>query len=620
MKRSGQVLVLAALMALLLCLVVLSSATLGESVHQRVRLQHTADAAAFSMAATEAKTFNVYAQVNRAHASHYVSAMMWQSLLSHLFFTEAFLTDLVGVAYSFPCLAPAGVWRPLCAVVKKEPAVGATLELLQNVTSILAEVTRTYQDALGADDDAIDRAVGQEVVPSFFEMNAALTSVAQSVMTGTSDGLEEVGRRVTQANDASLNPDAASFDPDGWTHCLFARAHSSAALGRPGEAPADPFTPLSPRTRKDADRIARAKRHMAGVANATRQGCDATAGAGCPDLFLTARTQGIALALPPELAGLRTLLERIPKWGQTRLLSFGMGGANGQNFIREPDGAPDVPTGMLAQGDDLGSDDVYQLPLGPFACRVTDPYEKCWGEPRLDLHQVQHPTDAQRPFRSMLKTSIWALNGDERLQRPGGVHWRVSYPTRPEGPGHVVPQDLGHDHPELQAMGLHEAKRTFFGLAPVSVYVANVRPIQDGHHPWPGIAPFPDFEPGAFAHACEAGNPGVPDDRPAPRNVDFNQPSVWVSLVRKTPSVLDPEGHWARLTGSTETPPHVFSRAQAYYHRPGDWAEQPNFFNPFWHARLAATLQGPGPVPSLQSELDRLPEVLRGQPQRVLTH
>jgi hypothetical protein len=24
-----------------------------------------------------------------------------------------------------------------------------------------------------------------------------------------------------------------------------------------------------------------------------------------------------------------------------------------------------------------------------------------------------------------------------------------------------------------------------------------------------------------------------------------------------------------------------------YYHRPGNWAEHPNFFNPFWRAKLA---------------------------------
>ena len=31
---------------------------------------------------------------------------------------------------------------------------------------------------------------------------------------------------------------------------------------------------------------------------------------------------------------------------------------------------------------------------------------------------------------------------------------------------------------------------------------------------------------------------------------------------------------------------NAFSAAQAYYHRPGEWREVPNFFNPLWGARL----------------------------------
>ena len=29
------------------------------------------------------------------------------------------------------------------------------------------------------------------------------------------------------------------------------------------------------------------------------------------------------------------------------------------------------------------------------------------------------------------------------------------------------------------------------------------------------------------------------------------------------------------------------ARAMVYYHRPGNWKEHPNFFNPFWRAKLA---------------------------------
>jgi hypothetical protein len=36
---------------------------------------------------------------------------------------------------------------------------------------------------------------------------------------------------------------------------------------------------------------------------------------------------------------------------------------------------------------------------------------------------------------------------------------------------------------------------------------------------------------------------------------------------------------------------NAFSAAQAYYHRPGDWREMPNLFNPLWNARLMPVLE-----------------------------
>jgi hypothetical protein len=47
---------------------------------------------------------------------------------------------------------------------------------------------------------------------------------------------------------------------------------------------------------------------------------------------------------------------------------------------------------------------------------------------------------------------------------------------------------------------------------------------------------------------------------------------------------------WPHLPGLPRQIIHkglnAFSAAQVYYHRPGEWREQPNFFNPLWGARL----------------------------------
>jgi hypothetical protein len=88
----------------------------------------------------------------------------------------------------------------------------------------------------------------------------------------------------------------------------------------------------------------------------------------------------------------------------------------------------------------------------------------------------------------------------------------------------------------------------------------------------------------------------------------FNQPDVWVWL-NKPPSgmalandrdldfTLRNHGAEASFDGRIGTDGllgtgmapgmNVVARAQVYYHRPGAWHEPPNFFNPFWGARLA---------------------------------
>jgi hypothetical protein len=48
---------------------------------------------------------------------------------------------------------------------------------------------------------------------------------------------------------------------------------------------------------------------------------------------------------------------------------------------------------------------------------------------------------------------------------------------------------------------------------------------------------------------------------------------------------------WPQIAGSNDLEIfhkglNAFAAAQAYYHRPGEWREQPNFFNPLWGARL----------------------------------
>jgi hypothetical protein len=191
-------------------------------------------------------------------------------------------------------------------------------------------------------------------------------------------------------------------------------------------------------------------------------------------------------------------------------------------------------------------------------------------------------------------------------------------------------------------------------VCPFEIWTANVQGVQDGNHPWPGLVPFSHFEPGQYAQGCGESLGGAPADGlvAATRAQEFNQPSSWVLLSKSAgqlrnplgrstgagthaPSLLNPEGALGfglaskgsslslentrkRFLGGEGL--NVLSRGQTYYHRPGNWAEMPNFFNPYWRPRLASVWQGRSSLPLVDAAAQALPETLNRFPQKLITH
>ena len=129
---------LACLLVLTLSIALITTVNIGHNVHERIRLQNTADAAAYSTAAMEARAFNFYAFTNRTQVSHYVSAMMWQSLVSLIYFNEAFLVDVYGIMHILsPCKAPAGYfWENACPAL--DDSIRVTIPALSNAATAFA--------------------------------------------------------------------------------------------------------------------------------------------------------------------------------------------------------------------------------------------------------------------------------------------------------------------------------------------------------------------------------------------------------------------------------------------------------------------------------------------------
>ncbi|NOZ87087.1 MAG: hypothetical protein GXP49_12635 [Deltaproteobacteria bacterium] len=128
-----------------------------------------------------------------------------------------------------------------------------------------------------------------------------------------------------------------------------------------------------------------------------------------------------------------------------------------------------------------------------------------------------------------------------------------------------------------------------FGLAKDPHPKAGSNDDIDTRHAFQGITPFMKFA--ALADAKQ----------------DFHQPSAYVMLNKKPEKlkrIFTKKFNYRTGAGSsTKVDMNIgrkglmgtgafkgltsLSRAMAYYHRPGDWQEQPNFFNPFWRAKLA---------------------------------
>lgn len=688
-REEGQALVLACLMILVISIAVISTVNLGHSIYERQRLQNTADSAAYSMAALEARAFNFYAFVNRTHVSHYVTAMVWQSILSFIYFVEAMIVDVLGVMVTLDCDGQRGVVKGVCEVIKDfVPVVGTIQRFINSTLVAYKQLVRAVLSYLRTADP--DAAIGRRIIPTYYVMNGLLTGSAEATLEATLQQVQSTSADVVHANDRNVDVTSSRFAMGLLSACMLSRTHmreswhtenSGVPWGRAH------FSALDPTTTRDIDKISRAKRSMGAVSNATRFALDRNNN-GSGDLagpgWTTSRKLADLVDFPANFRDLHDLIVKyvddpdapgdlhLGKWGQTKMLTHvpvpGL-----SNTIRNWEDPLDAPFGAMAQGDDLGSDDLYRINIGEWnarwsdpivgaginnkhflACRPEDPPLECWGDARYDSRDPKNLTT-----KKMLKTSIWATQS-----RPLALHYRlVSVPNGrvyPNAPGAELPLRYKAEE-ELSRFGLSDVEidvTAGWGAWGVGVtlhkYVANVRPVADGNHPWHGVAPFPHFEPGQYARACRndpyATGP-VSGSTPSLRLNEFNQPSTFALLTKNAdqlqnrtdrtgagtarPALLNSQGALnfafsraarplvlddTRMTFMNGKGLHAMSRAQAYYHRPGNWHEQPNFFNPYWRPRLAAVLQGNYANPLVDSFVRQLPEPLLSMPQKAITH
>ena len=272
---------------------VLTTVNLGHTIHERVRLQNTADAAAYSMAAMEARTFNFYAYANRTQVSHYVSAMMWQSLLSFVYFIEAFVTDIYGFMRTInPCAGdPDGLfWTVACPILENlVPYLSQIMRVIDQFMGIFKNLIMGFQRILRTINP--DKLIGQFVIPTHRTLNSAMFFASQVVMMATLTQVGQTTDSVIAANDKNVDSKLGQLAAGVISACLFDQTHFREAGGHPLGVPKTPWEPIDPAKNKHSQKEARAKRTMGAITNATRYACD-SGGGGCPEGFVTSRKLG----------------------------------------------------------------------------------------------------------------------------------------------------------------------------------------------------------------------------------------------------------------------------------------------------------------------------------------
>lgn len=554
-SKKGQAFPLAAVGVFIMAFSVIATLNLGQAVYEKIMLQNTADASAYSLAAMEARAFNFVALTNRTQIVNYNTAMALQSYLNYAgfcVFMVGTMRDLIAdvtSALDFGCsFFPWPVYIPYCILAKVFKAITMVAGIVVKIAEVLWKVIHNMApmavEALGLFNKYITwqaQLIRLVLINShiFSGMQEIITENYRDDTTGVNrmefmDGnglwnilinaaLNTLEYRATFDGSAGLNPSLADL-------ILFGYKNYSDFEDRKGDS-------------ENAVKI------MAEIANASRSE---------KSIYNRKGWDGFAI--------ISWLVSNVwgDKHGNTKLVAKGTPEPKLSKVHGEPYNYP--------VGDTVSSDDYLENGMG-FATGI------------LSV-AVAFPNTI-----NAIGSGIVAADKD-------GDRKHYGYKNNSNNPA----------HPKGSYNGLF----TFPPMKkiPKKSVQSNIKCGTLEKHKWIGISPYFKYKP------------------VADHDSDYNQPSTWIFLnippeklnkdENKKPWTydfkfnhggtdefsfdnIDPDdpivhgGHSASMDttigGSRNSfffeGLNAFSRGMAYYHRPGNWAEHPNFFNPFWRAKLA---------------------------------
>ena len=531
--QRGQAMVLACVGIFAMCLGVLATLNLGQAVHQKIKLQNTADSAAYTLAAMEARTFNFIAFLNRTQIAHYNTAMVVQSYITWVGFQIAMYGTAVDVLNGLKGAVDTGCNFPYPANLLYCPAKAYVTAFAEFATQFRDLSVKFY-------DYAHD--VGHKIVEAMSIFNkstlwqsqlarAALLNV--HILTGMQNYIEKHDKEISFKNGKSvllnLLVNMALNSIEYYQAFDNASGMNPFVYGLIADikrvSPNGAYTKHSDSKGEDAYRL------MAELCHATRT-----------PQFVSKRTVAV-----PKTAILATVGGT--KKGQTKFTKGrSMSGAE-ITSIRSETNYP--------VADTLSSDDFLQS------------------------GGTLYPAMAPPAIATSIYVSSGKKLGDAVLAyEDSGKHYKY------KGAG-----SSGTNSPGNTGM---------IALPPPMGGMQDTMETKSSKAPWPGFSPYFKFKPNKD------------------RTADFGQPSTWIFLNKNHKDWQSKYGShskevpwyskwsWTMPTGEGKNYKfeldttvggkrnsylfeglNVISRGMAYYHRPDNWIEHPNFFNPFWRARLA---------------------------------
>jgi hypothetical protein len=552
----GQALPLAAVGIFAMVLGVLATLNLGQAVHQRIKLQNTADSAAYTLAAMEARTFNYIAFLNRVQIAHYNTAMVVQSYMTWVGFQVALYGTSVDLLSSLRDAAKMG--QQLCVVPYLKPFWAALVVWLEAVATIQEMMRKFAVQAF-----ELGERIGHYLVEAMaiFNRDAVWqTQVARAallnvhILSGMQNYIEKLDKDISFTSGKSV-----------FLNVLVNAAFNSIEYYQTFDSAAG-INPMLYGIIKDYSRVFPSFKGSYHKKPPEEQGSGKVASADAyrimTELCHATRTprfvsnRGDWVGATQLVPGF--LLVSGNKKGQTKFTKDkDLSNAEIKAIRNEENYAPGVA---------FSSDDFLDSGTGG----------------GLGFMGAAIATVAYTGSSKKIGDAIAAYEDETK-------HYRYTGSGNSNSLVVAAPPPTQITSPKFET-----------------------QTDETPHRHWPGFAPYFIFKPSSD------------------RTKDFNQPSTWIFLNKHHQDFQTDNGSLGNLGAATRAPwftkfewrngsqvvqldstiggkrnsylfegLNVLSRGMAYYHRPGNWKEHPNFFNPFWRARLAPVGQ------KLQSFWDR---------------